>query len=71
MDGSFLTRAFGTGNSSVSLTLTSLDILVWFITMINANVPDPYGDIKLCAIDCGLWYCVNSYSSAIVNGTLM
>lgn len=70
-DGYNPMTAFGTKNSSRSLSFASLDTLVWSMTMMRftANEASRIND-SVFAIECGLWYCVNSYQSMVRNGRL-
>lgn len=65
---------YGTSNASKSLSFSSKDTLLWSMTMItlarestSLRWPDP----PVTAIECGLWYCVNEYSSAVEKGSLV
>lgn len=74
-DSSTLMTAFGTGNSTESITFASHDTLIWSMTMMNitedhqpSSIDSP--PVKVSAIECGLWYCVNAYTPAVKNGKL-
>lgn len=64
--------AYGSGNENNSVSFTSHDTLIWSMTMMmdrkdvmNEDFLDDY-----YAIECGLWYCVNNYQSAVKDGIL-
>lgn len=74
-DNSSLMTAFGTSNATESLSFASHDTLIWSMTMINVTSNgQPFSrharPVNVSATECGLWYCVNAYSSAIKNGNL-
>ena len=74
-DNSSLMTAFGTSIATETVSFASHDTLIWFMTMINVTRNDhPLSfdapPVKVSAIECGLWYCVNAYTSAIRNGNL-
>jgi len=72
-----LMTAFGTANASQTNTMQDLDTLIWatsFIKSGRANPNDTTGarwpDLPLSAVECALFYCVNTYESAVVDGVL-
>lgn len=72
-DGSTLMTAYDTGNSTESISFAAHDTLIWSMTMMNFTgnyqfeAIDP-SLLKVSAIECGLWYCVNAYTPAVQNG---
>lgn len=63
--------AYGSGNENNSVSFTSYDTLIWSMAMINATLKDPETKAaEYSAIECGLWYCVNNYTSAVKDGIL-
>lgn len=70
-DGSIQMTAYGTSNETESVSFTSHDTLIWSMTMMNFTVKEePTASVSVSAIECGLWYCVNSYKSAVKDGNL-
>lgn len=70
-DPSVLMTAYGTGNESESVSFNSHDTLIWSMTMMNfTSKYKPTNSVKVSAIECGLWYCVNSYESTVKDGIL-
>lgn len=71
-DSSILMTAYGTGNENESVSFTSHDTLIWSMTMMNFSVKEePMASVNVSAIECGLWYCVNRYKSAVKDGNLI
>lgn len=71
--GGFTTpmTAYGTCNSNNTVSFTSFGTLVWSMTMMNFTMKEERTSSgNYSAIECGLWYCVNSYKSAVKNGNL-
>lgn len=64
-DRNVLMSAYSTSLCNRTVSFTSFDTLLWSTTIINLTMKE-----KLSAIECGLWYCVNSYKSAVENGIL-
>ncbi|KAI0468784.1 hypothetical protein F4859DRAFT_524337 [Xylaria cf. heliscus] len=70
-----LMTTFGTGNASRTVGIKSLDTLIWSMTMIRAG-PNPknssasWPDVPIAATECALFYCINSYQSAVKAGIL-
>jgi hypothetical protein len=63
--------AYGTGNETESISFASYDTLIWSMTMMNFTVEgEVTTNISVSAIECGLWYCVNRYESAVKDGNL-
>lgn len=70
-DPSVLMTAYGTGNESESVSFNSHDTLIWSMTMMNfTSKYKPTYSVKVSAIECGLWYCVNGYESTVKDGIL-
>ncbi|MCJ1347113.1 hypothetical protein MMC31_005334 [Peltigera leucophlebia] len=70
-DSSIQMTAYGTSNETESVSFTSHDTLIWSMTMMNFTVKEePTASVSVSAIECGLWYCVNSYKSAVKDGNL-
>lgn len=73
-DRTTLMTAYGTGNLTESISFGSHDTLIWSMTMMNFtgdhSVAVDSPPVKVSAIECGLWYCVNAYTTAIKNGNL-
>ena len=70
-DRSTLMTAYGTGDQNESISFASLDTLIWSITMMNFTENEgPSSSVKVSAIECGLWYCVNAYTSEVKGGNL-
>ena len=72
-DSSTLMTAYGTGNASESISFAAHDTLIWSMTMMNFTgnnqlPPTDPSPLKVSAIECGLWYCVNAYAPAVKNG---
>ena len=66
-----LMTGWGSVDRNESVSFTSLDTLIWSMTMMNVTSKDKHiGDVSVSvsAIECGLWYCVNSYQAAVENG---
>lgn len=63
--------AFSTDNSTASVSFASYDTLIWSMTMMKlTGEKKPHTNTRLSATECGLWYCVNSFHSAIKDGNL-
>lgn len=74
--GAVMMTVFGTGNASESVSMGGLlDSLIWSASMIRVG-PDPtnasavWPDLPRSATECAVFYCVNRYETAVVNGTL-
>lgn len=66
-----LMSAVGTNYRNESLYFGSKDTLIWSMTFINVtNTEALWPSSPVTAVECGLWYCVNSYRSMIRNGNL-
>ena len=66
-----LMTGLGSVDRNMSVSFTSFDTLIWSMTMMNVTKKEkPTKDFSLSvsAIECGLWYCVNSYQAAVENG---
>lgn len=74
--GPFMIRMVtgGTGDPSRTLTFRNNDLLIWALTVINttydASKPVDWPNVPVNANECGLYYCVNRYTSVVANGTL-
>ncbi|KAL8646157.1 MAG: hypothetical protein Q9226_006990 [Calogaya cf. arnoldii] len=65
---------YGTSNASESLSFSSKDTFLWSLAMIRiarADTLSEWPESAVTALECGLWYCVNEYSSAVVKGKLV
>lgn len=65
---------YGTSNASQSLSFSSKETLLWSMAMIKLAGADTFSEWPkppVTALECGLWYCVNEYSSVVVNGSLV
>ncbi|KAF2103015.1 hypothetical protein NA57DRAFT_16228, partial [Rhizodiscina lignyota] len=73
---STLMTTFSTGTPNKTLTFKSKDSLFWSTTLMKI-IPDKHNasaewpNLPVQATECGLWYCVNEYTSAVVNGTVV
>lgn len=71
-DSSVLMTAYGTGNETESISFSSYDTLIWSMTMMNFTLKEERtASVSVSAIECGLWYCVNSYRSVVKDGNLI
>lgn len=61
--------SFGTANTSETNVMKELDTMIWSISMLRV-VNDTDANSTLEATECALHYCVNSYKSSVINGTL-
>ena len=63
---------FGTDNESYSISFGSKDTLIWSMPMIRIVDPEAlWPSSPVTAAECGLWYCVKSYSSMVKDGSLI
>jgi hypothetical protein len=68
---------FGTGNASRTNSFQNSNSLLWAMSFLKMQAP-PNGttaskgwpDVPVEAIECGLLYCVNQYTSSVRDGTL-
>lgn len=73
--GAVMMTTFGTGNASETVSMQDLDLLIWAMTMIRSTA-DPgdssaaWPDVPLSAVECALYYCVNTYDTAVKEGIL-
>lgn len=73
--GAVMMTTFGTGNASETVSMQDLDTLIWSASMIRVNA-DPsntsavWPNLPRAATECAIFYCVNSYETAVINGTL-
>ena len=76
IDETSLMTAYGTRNRNNTVSFTSFDSLLWSMTMLNLTMeedPPDSGNIwasNFSATECALWFCVNSYQSAVKNGNV-
>jgi hypothetical protein len=74
--GIVLMTTLGTGNASQTNSFQDIDTLIWAMCILRMR-PDPevtgatWPNTPLEALECGLYYCVKSYKSSVVNGTLV
>lgn len=67
----YLMVGLGSVDRNESVSFTSFDTLIWSMTMMNITTKEkPTRDfsVSVSAIECGIWYCVNSYQAAVENG---
>lgn len=73
--GAVMMTTFGTGNVSETVSMQDLDTLIWSASMIRVSA-DPtntsavWPNLPRAATECAIFYCVNSYETAVINGTL-
>lgn len=61
--------AYGTAKRHNTVSFTSFDTLIWSMTITNLSMKEQHTSSgNLSAIECGLWFCVNSYKSTVKNG---
>lgn len=71
-----LLTSYGTANASQTNSLRDIDTLIWSMSIIRVKPDIPstkvlrWPDIPVEAVECGLYYCVNEYTSQVVNSTL-
>lgn len=66
-------RSLGTANATETISAYDLDTLIWSMSMIRVipNVTSvTWPDFQVSAMECALFYCVNSYEFKVSNGTL-
>ena len=62
---------YGTANRTLSVSFHSFDTLIWSMTIMNYTMKEEQATSgNFSAMECALWFCVNSYKSAVTNGTL-
>ncbi|KAL1850779.1 hypothetical protein Daus18300_012787 [Diaporthe australafricana] len=71
----FMMASLGTANASETISTQDLDTLVWSMSMIRVDPASPnafavWPDLPPLAMECALFYCVNSYAITVTNGTL-
>lgn len=76
LQGVFMTT-FGTGNASRTNSFKSSDTLLWAMSFLkmqssgnDTSQSSGWPNVSVSAIECGLTFCVNQYSSTIRNGVL-
>lgn len=63
----------GTSNATETISAYDLDTLIWSMSMIRVSSDAPavvWPDLPLTAMECTLFYCVNSYKFEVSNGNL-
>lgn len=73
--GAMMMTTFGTGNASKTVTMKSLDTLIWAVSILKAsanptNASATWPNLPVAATECALHYCVNRHSTSVRNGTL-
>lgn len=68
---------YGTGNASRTNEFRQSESLLWAMTFLKMNAPsidstrsNGWPNVTVEALECGLFYCVNQYSSAVRKGIL-
>lgn len=72
--GGYLMTALGTDNASETITAHDLDTIIWSMSMIRVRpngTTVTWPNLPLSAMECTLFYCVNSYEVEVSNGTLI
>ncbi|KAJ4367417.1 hypothetical protein N0V83_006999 [Neocucurbitaria cava] len=69
--------SYGTGNASRTNTFNDSDSLIWAMSFLKMQAPSEdsahsngWPNVSVEAVECGLFYCVNQYTSDVRNGTL-
>lgn len=69
--------SFGTANASRTNTFKESESLLWAMSFLKMQAPSDdsthsngWPNVSVEALECGLFYCVNQYSSTVRNGTL-
>lgn len=73
IDGGIMMTALGTPNAAETISAHDLDTIIWSMSMIRVGPDGPtvaWPDLPLTAMECTLFYCVNSYQFEVSNGTL-
>lgn len=63
----------GTFNATETISAHDLDTVIWSMSMIRVSLDAPavvWPDLPLTAMECTLFYCVNSYKFEVSNGNL-
>ncbi|ROV91664.1 hypothetical protein VMCG_09261 [Cytospora schulzeri] len=73
--GGVMMTTFGTGTASQTVGMQDIDTLIWSMSMIRAtrdptNAAAAWPDLPHPAMECALYYCVNSYDTVVENGVL-
>lgn len=73
--GAVMMASLGTANASEAISAQELDTLIWSMSMIRAdpastNTSAAWPDLPPLAMECALFYCINSYEITVTNGTL-
>lgn len=75
INGATMMASYGTGNPAATNTFQESDTLIWAMSMMQV-LPDPtdndtvWPNLPIKATECGLFYCVNSYTANVTNGIL-
>lgn len=71
--GAVIMTTLGTANATETISAHDVDTLIWSMSMIRVK-PDAttvvWPDLPLIAMECALFYCVNSYELKVSDGTL-
>lgn len=73
INGGIMMTTLGTANATETISAYDLDTLIWSMSMIRVSPDGPtvvWPDLPLTAMECTLFYCVNSYKFEVSNGTL-
>lgn len=63
---------FGTSNHSQSISFGATETFIWSMTLIRVlNSETSRSNFSVIAAECGLWYCINTYSSVVKDGNLI
>lgn len=61
--------AYGTTNRTETVSFAFFDTLIWSMTIMNYTMKEERAiSGNYSAMECALWYCVNSYKPAVKNG---
>jgi hypothetical protein len=74
MEGGTMMTNLRTVNETATISARNLATLIWSMSMIRVGPDDPTGtwpDLPLSAMECSLFYCVNSYKFEVSNGSLI
>ncbi|KAH8777845.1 hypothetical protein F5883DRAFT_627033 [Diaporthe sp. PMI_573] len=73
VDAAVLMTTLGTANDNETISAHDMDTLIWSMSMIRVS-PDAtsvaWPHLPLSAMECALFYCVNSYEFKVSNGSL-
>lgn len=73
--GAVMMTTFGTENATETASMQDLDTLIWSMSMIRvsadtSNASAVWPNLPRSAMECAVFYCVNQYGMAAINGTL-